>query len=330
MRLKIENPPYIILDVDSVVFDNRFAKKREGVDYTYKKVCGFHPLLFKWNGYVVDMFFRRGKCHTNHGSDTSEGLKRIVKLIRKKFNHRIPIIATMDGGYLDKKLCCLMEEELKIGYIMGGKAYKDIVDRVLKIPEDEFTSYKKDNSKSEWRYTEFYDKRGSWKKERRTVVTYQYSEENQLVVKCGKDLNILYTNLGVDPEVMEQLEAAGVSYLAETSNILMLAHNRGESELTHRHIKDFAGEKLPCQNFEMNEAYFMMMLLSFNLHQAFKRDCCEEIMGKKEMYPETCRRQLFDLPGIIVTHANKLVIKVANTKACETLQYVWGKAQVPI
>ena len=110
----------------------------------------------------------------------------------------------------------------------------------------------------------------------------------------------------------------------------MLAHNRGEDELTHRHIKDFAGEQLPCLEFGMNEAYFMIMLISFNLHQTFKRDCCEAHIGR-DCYPTTFRRKVIDFAGRIVKHARTTVMKVAAVvKKSLSLDSIWEAASIPI
>ena len=326
-RMKVEEAPYIKIDVDTVVFENSTSTIRKGVSWTYKKVNGFQPLLFKWNGYIIDAIFREGKCHSNYGDDTLAGLRRVVEIIRKKYRRDIPILVTLDGGFFDQKIFKLCEDELKIGYIAGGKMYKDIIKRVNLIPDDEYNIYRKSNSIREWMYTEFADKRDSWDVDRRAIFTTLYSESNQLVIKGTGIASIVYTNLGMNQEIDLQLENAGVDYLIETENIIMLAHNRGEDELVHRHVKDFAGtENLPCLDFEMNEAYFSIMLFSFNMQQSFKRDCCETVIGK-DTYPKTFRRKLIDFAGKIVKHARKTTMKVgAIAKKQLQLEIVWELA----
>jgi hypothetical protein len=68
-RLKIEQPTLITLFIDSVVWDNNDADKRQGVEPTYSKVKGFQPLEISWGPYVVDAIFRSGSVHGNHGQD---------------------------------------------------------------------------------------------------------------------------------------------------------------------------------------------------------------------------------------------------------------------
>jgi len=61
-RLQIEKPELIKLGVDTMVLDNDAARKREGVEPTYKKVKGFQPLQMFWGRYLVDAIFRNGKA----------------------------------------------------------------------------------------------------------------------------------------------------------------------------------------------------------------------------------------------------------------------------
>ena len=50
--------------MDTMVLDNDDALKRHGVEPTYKKVKGFHPLQLNWDRYFVDAVFRGGKKHS--------------------------------------------------------------------------------------------------------------------------------------------------------------------------------------------------------------------------------------------------------------------------
>jgi hypothetical protein len=76
-RLKEEKPSVITLHLDTMVLDNNDAKKREGCNSTYKKVLGFQPLQINWGPYIVDMHFRSGEKHSNHGNDAKEAVVRI-------------------------------------------------------------------------------------------------------------------------------------------------------------------------------------------------------------------------------------------------------------
>ncbi len=120
-RLRIEKSDVVILGVDTMVLNNDDAKKREGVEPTYKKKKGYQPLHISWNSYLVDILFRSGSKHSNHGNDFTETVKDITELIRNGYNQSVPIIVVCDSGFLDDKAFTYFEEELKIGYIVTGK-----------------------------------------------------------------------------------------------------------------------------------------------------------------------------------------------------------------
>jgi hypothetical protein len=84
-QLRAEKPAVIILGLDSVVLDNDEAQKREGVHPAYRKVMGFEPLQLSWGRQVVDMLFRSGSCHSNHGQDALRMIQRAVKAIREGY-----------------------------------------------------------------------------------------------------------------------------------------------------------------------------------------------------------------------------------------------------
>ncbi len=115
-HLKISRPKVIELFIDTMVLDNDDELKREGVEPTYKPVKGFQPLYIAWAGagVVVDIFFRKGSDHSNHGTDYIDSVGGIVTLIRKEYDRNVPIIINTDSGFFDQKAFDYFEEELKI------------------------------------------------------------------------------------------------------------------------------------------------------------------------------------------------------------------------
>ena len=57
-RLQIRKPEIVVLSMDTMVMDNDEARKRHGVEPTYKKVNGFQPLHLTWEGLIIDAVFR--------------------------------------------------------------------------------------------------------------------------------------------------------------------------------------------------------------------------------------------------------------------------------
>lgn len=309
-RLRIEKPAIIILGVDTMVMDNNDAQKREGVEPTYKKKKGYQPLHISWGSYLVDIVFRSGSCHSNHGTDFIDSVEAITKLIRKNYKAEIPIIVVCDSGFLDDKAFTYFEETLKIGYVVTGKMYDDIKNYIEKIPASE---YKKFNGSGIWNYLELGNKLKSWDKFRRAIFTRLETEENgQLILAFARPDTILYTNLGQDAEFTEQLKKAGKEDLLTADSIITLAHQRGKDELIHRSIKELATkEQLPFQQMGMNRAYYYLLAIAHFLFESYKRDVTYEVFPIQS-YPNTFRRQLIDFAVKIVSHGGEIILKVTN------------------
>jgi hypothetical protein len=73
----------------------------------------------------VDAVFRSGDKHSNHGDTVEKMIFHIVTKIRKKYRSDVAIIIRMDSGVFDQKIFKLCEK-LNVGYVCGGKIYKDI------------------------------------------------------------------------------------------------------------------------------------------------------------------------------------------------------------
>ena len=68
-------------------------------------------------------------------------------------------------------------------------------------------------------------------------------------------------------------------HLFTIEGIIETAHSRGIAELTNRAVKDFGTEKMPFKRFESNAAFYYLMLIAFNLFQAFKTDIVRDIIA---------------------------------------------------
>ena len=130
-RLKIEKPEYIILGIDTMVLDNDDAVAREGVEVTYKKKKGFQPLHITWGSFLVDVIFRKGSAHSNHGNDFIESVERIVKLIRERYSSDIPIILAADSGFFDQKAFEYFEDTIKITSVLNKMKFINRIDKLV-------------------------------------------------------------------------------------------------------------------------------------------------------------------------------------------------------
>ncbi len=188
--------------------------------------------------------------------------------------------------------------------------YKDIKDYVGKISSTEYKEFKGNGI---WSYFEFGNRLKSWEKIRRVIFTTLTTDENgQLVLDFARPDTILYTNIGKDSVITEQLINAGKEYLLTANSVIDLAHKRGKDELIHRSIKELATkEQLPFKKMEMNRAYYYILAISHFLFESYKRDVAYNVLPI-ESYPNTFRRKLIDFAVKVVSHSGKIILKVTT------------------
>jgi len=339
-RLKISRPKVIELFIDTMVLDNDDALKREGVEPTYKPVKGFQPLHIAWAGVIVDLFFRKGSDHSNHGADYIDIVRDIVNLIRKKYDQDVPIIINTDSGFFDQKAFDYFEGELKIHWVCTGVMYptvkEDIVDlrktnkELIDNKEEAlFNTYHKD--KQVWGYVEFGGKLKSWGRFRRCVYTeLSANKDGQFLLGFHKSDSIIYTNIGIGPELDKKLKGTNAEEYFTAEGLIKFSHSKGKGELVHRSLKEFATkEQLPFEKFGMNMVYYYLLVISHFLFEAYKADVTAEVVPLKS-YPNTFRRQLIDFAVKIVSHGREIVLQVVNT-VYDNLKIndLWSKCQAP-
>lgn len=326
-RLDIEKPEVIVLGLDTMVMDNNEAVKREGVKPTYKKEKGFQPLQMTWRRFIIDAIFRSGDKHSNHSNDVEKMVKRTVDLIRNYYMEEVPIVIRMDSGFFDQKLFKFFES-LKVGYICGGKLYKDIT-VFLEHSDKSFWGHY-ENKNQVWKYIEFGDRRGSWDKFRRAIFCHPKYEDKQMLLKFARPDTVIYTNLGIGEAIDEKLYNVGMDKILTPHGIIEAYHGRGYDELVFRALKDFTSEQLPFKRFYKNAAFYYTMLISFFLYEAFKEDVCAPVIGISS-YATTLRRRIFDIAGKIVSHSGKVTLKI-TVSTWENLNFydLWLNSENPI
>ena len=124
-RLKIDNPKIIILGIDTMVLDNDDALKKEGCEPTYKRKKGFQPLHISWGVFLIDVMFRNGKAHSNHGTDYIDRVTAIVELIRGRYNSDVPMILCDASGFAAQKAFDHFDS-IGIHFITTSRIYKDV------------------------------------------------------------------------------------------------------------------------------------------------------------------------------------------------------------
>lgn len=308
-RLSIEKPEIIKIGIDTMVLDNNDAGLREGVEPTYKKVKGFQPLQVFWGRYLIDAIFRNGKAHSNHGNHVLRVVSDTVRIIRNGYSKDVPIIFLADTGFFDQALLDYCER-LNVGLIVGGKMYQDIKDNLDQMPDNSFWEYKK--GQKAWYYTEFGNRRKSWKRFWRTIYAKPITEDDgQVLLEYARPELIIYTNIGMKNEITHSILRAHRSDETEISPeaIINAYHFRARDELVNRALKDFGTEHLPFKRFASNAAFYYLMCLSFFLFESFKYDMDSPAI-KITWYAESFRRKVLDIAGQIIRTGRRIYLKL--------------------
>jgi hypothetical protein len=326
-RLRVEEPEMIMLGIDAMPMDNTQAMRREGVEPTYKRgVAGFAPLQMMWGPYLIDAVFRGGSKHSNHGETVPHMVEHVVRLIWKRYRKDVPIIIRLDSGFFDQKLFRLFDE-LGIGFICSGSLFKDVKEYVA--ANDPGAWHRYENDHQIWEYLELGDRRRTWKTFRRAFYTRPLCEERQLLMEFARPDKMLYTNLGQGGYIDDLLDEAGLEYMKEAGQIIAAYHDRGCDELVHRALKEFGTEQLPFKRFRANAAFYYIMLLSFFLYEAFKRDVCESVVPIT-CYPTRLRRTVIDNAGKIVRKSGRIILKVNKaTWNRLNIEHLWHSSGSP-
>ena len=318
-RLKREQPKVIVLDIDTMVLNNDGAKKRQGVKYSYKKVCGFQPLQVTWNGILIDALFRNGSAHSNHGTDVQKILKNIVTQIRTQYDATIPIVLTTDSGFMSQENFKYYMETLGIFFCCNGKMYDSVKAQGDPILKESTVEYNHGNAL--WAYCEFKSKLDSWSIDPlRTVYTKCVCDSSgQYLTEACTLSSVIYTNIEEDNDVLD---------MGDIESIIALAHSRGKSELVNRSFKEFMGtERFPFKRFGMNAAWYFFQAIGHSLYECFKNDILipQAIPIVKGSYPNTFRRLFIDCGMKFVSHSGVLIAKVHESVASRLhLKSIWN------
>ncbi len=138
---------------------------------------------------------------------------------------------------------------------------------------------------------------------------------------------LIVTNLRSDTVTEDMPEE--LRKLTDAAEIVSLYHMRGASEPVFRALKDFGTERMPFRRFPPNAAFYYMMLISFFLFEAFKKDVLHSVIPV-QAYAGTVRRKLIDIAGKIVSHGGKTTLKFTSAVFRRLhLKKIWNACHSP-
>ncbi len=287
MIVKPVPPTRVIFDLDSTVLT--LYGNQEGAEIGYNPVKrgrpSYHPLVC-FNGITKDFWqgeLRPGDSHTATGA---------IELLKGCFDKLPPsmesVLVRADKGFYDHKI---------IEYLEANNAYFVIVARLTKPLKKKLSrlSYQKYTSGIET--SEFSYQPVNWDKHYRFIVIRRPIEEEpstQLTLfTIGRySYQVIVTNMNLNP-----------------LNTWKFYNKRAGIELIIKELKeDYSLGKIPTKYFAANEAYFHILLFSYNLINWFKRLCLPNQFQNLTL--RTLRTRLLLIPGELTRTNNRPTLKL--------------------
>ena len=300
------NPPTkVIFDLDSTVLTLYGKQEMARIGYNPQKRGrpSYHPLLC-FNGITKDCWhgeLRPGDTHTAAGA---------VELLKAVFAKLPPSVKTVitraDKGFYDHET---------IEYLESKKALFVIVARLTAPIKRIISTLSYQIHSSGLETAEFMYQPTKWEKQYRFLVIRRLIPEDpaeQLTLfSMGKySYQVVVTNMTLTP-----------------LNTWKFYNGRAAIELIIKELKgDYPLGKIPTKYFAANEAYFHVLLFSYNLINWFKRLCLP--MEFQNMMLKTLQTRFLLIPGELTKSKNRPTLKLpASFLYKDAFQYATKKIE---
>jgi hypothetical protein len=235
----------VTLDGDSSMFEVHGYLK-EGARYGYTGEKGLHPLLAFWaeTRLLLGVRLRSGNRHTADGavSFLREVLSRIPQSLRVNLR--------LDAGFYNRDVSGFAEQR-GLGFSISARLTSALMKRIDARPDESWRTYPWQED-TEW--TEFSYKPQRWKRPYRLIVKRQpYYKETQRILGEYFYTAVITNRRGAGSSLMRHHLARGgmENYIEEFKN-------------------GFGARHLPSQKFLANWTWLTLVMLAYNLVQAFK------------------------------------------------------------
>lgn len=287
MILKPSPPTRVILDLDSTVLTLYGKQERARIGYNPHKGGrpSYHPLLC-FNGITKDFLhgeLRPGDAHTATGT-----IELIDACFAKLPSSVKTVIIRADKGFYDHKT---------IEFLESRKAHFAIIAKLTGPIKRTLAALKYHVHDSGTESSEFMYQPMRWEKQYRFIVIRRPIPEDpteQLTLfSMGKySYQVIVTNMKLNP-----------------LNAWKLYNARASVELVIKELKgDYPLAKIPTKHFAANEAYFHILLFSYNLINWFKRLSLPTEFHNMTL--KTLRSQLLQIPGELIRSGNRPTLKL--------------------
>jgi hypothetical protein len=310
-RRQVGASSQITLDIDSTP-NEQSGKKIEGVEWNYKGLwCLDSLLVFDELGFCYGMLLRPGNTFSSVGS--SGMLLNILKNIHEK--ERKEVIVRADSAFCSEdfiRICLLMG--VKFSITAHGNMGWD--EEVLKLQNFKLWTYSKEER------DEALEKKIELPKVETSFYMYEPGWASNLKFPVvAKRTWIIDESLNGAWKYYAVITNRGL-YPLTSQNILEFHAKRGNAENFIKEEKyGYDLKHYPCQKLKANHAYGLLALVASN----FLR-CLQVLQNPdKPSYAKKLRHRLIAIPGKLISHSGKIIMKIPTThyQERETMITAW-------
>lgn len=285
--LKQDNRSEYTLDQDATIIESEKYEAR----YTYKKEKGYQRFLscLYELGLILDDDFRDGNVPAGSGA-----LEAIIRCDKKMPEGKRIAYYRGDSASFQAKVInyCFLLERYGKKKLFTITADKDVavMAAIKAIPEKEWQRYKDDRELAETVHT-----MSKTTEAFRLVVQRWPKKQAELFDPEPYCYHVIATNREEKPE-----------------EVVELHNQRGEAENYFKELKSgFGMDWMPCGETLANAVFFRIGVIAYNLFQAMKLLSLPPWWGKTTI--ETVRWKLYQVPGRLVYHARRILLKLATS-----------------
>jgi len=285
-------PERCILDIDATVETVYGNQEYTAVGYNPTKHGrkSYHPLMF-FEGKsqaLVNAVLRSG--NTSSSDEFKETFQQTLSMLPE---HSSVDYVRVDAGFAGEEIYAELEANTRKGYVAKIKRFPELWRHAACFP---------------WRrveYTDlivevksFFHQAKSWSKPRRIVM----------VRYCSEEASPIQGRLFQDWQI-----AAMVSNLSWAEEDIWRFYNQRCAQ--ENYIKEmkhgFGMDRIPTQDFLANYAVLLLKGIAYNLVLSMKNEIATQRFSR--MTAVRLRRELFQIPAVIVYHARRLILRIMET-----------------
>jgi hypothetical protein len=294
----------VTLDLDATLIETYKADSL----YSYKGFSAYQPVNVWWDEQRVMLHtqFRDGNVPAGYA----------LKGVLAEALSRLPQDSGKDGIFLRSdtaayeidflKYC----EDEKIQFVVGCPIMQELRKEIRKVPED---AWKRLDKLREYAEICFVPNSLSTSKqgyEFRYVATRELLKEQCVLPGMPeKEYPFPVESFGT---ARYKLHAIVTNRTIPAEKLVSWYYKRcGHSEEVHGILKnELAGGTLPCNNFHANAVWWMIAVLSHNIHSVFKQLCCAKDWNQTRL--KRIRFQIICLPGRVIERGRQLYCRLSG------------------